>query len=54
MLDEPITPEERARRGGIARAKKLTPKRRKQIAQKAAAQRWYPEKKGKRQSDPNI
>jgi hypothetical protein len=37
----PITsPKEVGRKGGIARAKKLTPERRKEIARKASKARW--------------
>ncbi len=42
--DEALTGKEYARKGGLigghARAEKLTPKQRKQIAQKAAKARW--------------
>ncbi len=42
--EEDISPESAAaalgKRGGAARAKKLTPEQRKEIAQKAAAKRW--------------
>ena len=33
------------RQGGLARAKKLSPERRKEIAQKAANSRWKPKKR---------
>ncbi len=50
-LDAPITSDEKnphavalgrlgGKKGGVARAKKLTPERRKEIAKKAAQTRW--------------
>lgn len=38
--EKPITPEDRARMGGQARAKVLKPARRRSIARKAGAKRW--------------
>jgi hypothetical protein len=44
---EDVTPEENpASRRGEARAASLSPRRRKQIAKKAAAARWGKKKKG--------
>jgi hypothetical protein len=40
MAEEKFTAAEWARRGALARAEALTPKRRKEIARKAAAARW--------------
>jgi hypothetical protein len=37
---QPTPKERRARKGGRARAKKLSPAKRKAIAKKAAASRW--------------
>lgn len=40
MNKKPMNHSEFARLGGVARAEKLSPKRRKQIAKKAAKARW--------------
>ena len=39
-IPEPTPEEERAAKGGAARAAKLTPEERSEIARKAAAARW--------------
>ena len=39
-IPEPTPEEERAAKGGTARAAKLTPEERSEIARKAAAARW--------------
>jgi hypothetical protein len=43
-----LTITEFARMGGKSRSKKLSPKRRKEIAQKAARARWRKSKEGAR------
>jgi len=48
MADEPrhlIDPAEIGRKGGLSRAKRLSPKQRSDSAKKAAAARWGPKKR---------
>jgi hypothetical protein len=48
MLDEPrrlIDPAEIGRKGGLSRAKRLSPKQRSDSAKKAAAARWGKKKR---------
>ena len=47
MAEEKFTAAEWARRGARARAEALTPKRRKEIARKAAEARWGKKKEKK-------
>jgi len=49
MAEEKFTAAEWARRGALARAEALTPKRRKEIARKAAAARWGKKQEKKKQ-----
>lgn len=45
MVKKPATAEDYGRKGGKARAARLSPERRKEIARKAALARWRRKKK---------